>query len=182
MLKRIVILGPESTGKTTLCAALANHFGTSWVPEYAREHLTEQRSAYTEKDLLVIAQKQIEREDQLIQQWQQEKNESLSKQPIFIDTDLYVMKVWSEFVFNSCHPFILNGIVHRSYDLYLLCKPDLPWEKDALREYPDQNTRDRLYHHYKDAMVNQACPWKEIGGLNEHRIKQAIEAVHTLFK
>ncbi len=182
MLKKIVILGPESTGKTTLCTTLANHFGTLWVPEYARKHLTQHGPSYTEKDLLVIAQKQIEQEDQLIQQWQQDQRDLSSRQPIFIDTDLYVMKVWSEFVFNSCDRFILQGIVDRSYDLYLLCKPDLPWEKDALREYPDQSMRERLYHHYKDALVNQECPWKEIDGMHEARLEQAIAAVDGLFK
>ncbi|MEI9909616.1 MAG: AAA family ATPase [Bacteroidota bacterium] len=56
--------------------------------------------------------------------------------PLFIDTDMYVMKVWCEFVFGKCHRFVLDEIVKRNFDLYLLCNTDLPWVKDELREYP----------------------------------------------
>src|SRR5689334_8109792 len=65
---------------------------------------------------------------------------------LFIDTDMYVMKVWCEFVFGNCHRFILEQIVERKYDLYLLCNVDLPWVKDELREYPDLENRSKLYH------------------------------------
>ena len=63
---------------------------------------------------------------------------------LFIDTDMYVMKVWCEYVFGKCHQFILDEIVQRKYDLYLLCKPDITWVKDELREYPDEKIRIEL--------------------------------------
>ena len=69
---------------------------------------------------------------------------------LFIDTDMYVMKVWCEYVFNKCHNWILNRIAERKYDGYFLCNTDLPWVKDNLREYPDVETRNKLYHFYKD--------------------------------
>ena len=97
--------------------------------------------------------------------------------PLFIDTDMYVMKVWCEFVFGKCHRFILDEIIKRKYDLYLLCNIDLPWVKDELREYPDIESRKKLYHIYKDIMIK---PIGSLGGYQwyyEERIQKAITAV-----
>ena len=101
---------------------------------------------------------------------------------LFIDTDMYVMKVWCEFVFGKCHPMILNEIVTRKYNGYLLCKPDLPWVKDELREYADLVTRETLYHHYKDLLVNQVTPWFEVSGLYPDRIDGTVKWINTLLK
>ena len=90
------------------------------------------------------------------------------------------MKVWSEFAFGKCHRYILDQIGERKYDLYLLCKVDLPWVKDELREYPDPETRHQLYLIYTDIMVNQSIPFIEISGNYEERLKKAIEAVNDL--
>ena len=100
--------------------------------------------------------------------------------PLFIDTDMYVLKVWCEFVFGKCHHFILDQIIERKYDLYLLCNTDLPWVKDELREYPDLETREKLFEIYKDCMINQSTPWALIGGNAEMRLKTAIQAVDGL--
>ena len=99
---------------------------------------------------------------------------------LFIDTDMYVLKVWCEFVFDKCHHWILNQVVERKYDLYLLCNIDLPWVADELREYPDLESRARLYHHYKDIMINQPVPWVDISGNYEERLQKAITAVDTI--
>ena len=93
---------------------------------------------------------------------------------------MYVMKVWCEYVFGKCHQFILDSIVERKYDLYLLCNTDLPWVKDELREYPDLKTRDQLYHIYKDIMINQSTPWVDINGDYDERLQNAIKAVDQL--
>ncbi len=97
--------------------------------------------------------------------------------PLFIDTDMYVMKVWCEYVFNKCHNWILNRIAERKYDGYLLCNTDLPWVKDNLREYPDVETRNRLYHFYKDIMINQSVPWINISGNYKERLDKAINFI-----
>ncbi|HXB08920.1 MAG TPA: AAA family ATPase, partial [Puia sp.] len=102
---------------------------------------------------------------------------SAGRELLFVDTDLYVMKVWSEFVFGSCDAWILKQIARRQYDCYLLCRTDLPWAPDPLREYPEGSARDRLYHIYKDCLVNQSVPWAEIGGQGEARIAAGIAAV-----
>jgi nicotinamide riboside kinase len=92
------------------------------------------------------------------------------------------MKVWCEFVFGKCHQYILDQIVERKYDLYLLCNIDLPWVKDELREYPDIASRQKLFKIYKDIMVNQAVPWTDIRGEYDERLKRAIVATDMLLK
>jgi NadR type nicotinamide-nucleotide adenylyltransferase len=177
-IKKIVIIGPESTGKSTLCAQLAAHYNTLWVPEYAREYLEKNGPEYSYEDLLTIAKGQIDLEEKVCS-----NQLSVNYQPstVFIDTDLYVMKVWSEFVFNKCHNWILNKIAARKYDLYLLCDIDLPWIEDPLREYPDQKVREKLFHFYKDLMINQSTPWGIISGNYEERFEKAVRLVEESF-
>jgi NadR type nicotinamide-nucleotide adenylyltransferase len=170
--KKVVVLGPESTGKSTLCSQLADHYKTSWVPEFAREYLLNLGRPYQYDDLIIIARGQLQAEDEGL------KAETGSI--LFVDTDMYVMKVWCEFVFGKCHSFILDQIVERTYGLYLLCNTDLPWVKDELREYPDPVNRNILFRIYKDLMINQDTPWVEISGLDDERLLQAIKAVDKL--
>ncbi len=188
MIKKIVIIGPESTGKSTLCEKLAAHYNSTWIKEYAREYLIKNGTNYTFDDLLTIANGQIENEESGISDWEAANHQlsiinqpsTINQQPVFFDTDMYVMKVWCEFVFEKCHHWILNRIVERKYDLYLLCNIDLPWVKDELREYPDLITREKLYHHYKDILVNQNVPWVDISGGYAQRLDKAIRAVDIL--
>jgi NadR type nicotinamide-nucleotide adenylyltransferase len=169
--KKIVIIGPESTGKSTLCEALAAHYQTEWVREYAREYLEEHGMGYGYETLSVIARGQLALE---------EKGTSSSSDLLFIDTDLYVIKVWSEYVFGRCETWILDEIVRRRYDGYLLANTDLPWTNDPLREYPDPGIRERLFHIYKDLLINQSVPWAEVGGVGDERLDRAIGAVERL--
>ena len=185
-LKKIVIIGPESTGKSTLCEGLAAHYDTEWVQEYARGYMLAHGTAYSYDDLSTIARGQLALEDAAEAELGERKErkagaaELTGDRVLFIDTDLYVMKVWSEYVFGRCETWILKEIAARQYDGYLLCRTDLPWVKDELREYPDLATRERLYHIYKDILVNQNVPWVEIGGSADGRLKNAIEAVERL--
>src|SRR5687767_7274395 len=189
-LKKIVVIGPESTGKSTLCKQLASHYNTLWCPEFAREYLLKNGMDYTYDDLLHIANGQVALEEEYIQLAignSQLANSSpgseltaQSSKLLFIDTDMYVLKVWCEFVFDKCHRYILDQIVERKYDLYLLCNTDLPWVKDELREYPDLETREKLFEMYKDCMINQSTPWVIIGGNEEIRLKTARQSVDSL--
>jgi NadR type nicotinamide-nucleotide adenylyltransferase len=181
-MKKIVIIGPESTGKSTLCEKLATHYQTVWVKEYAREHLLQHGTDYSFENLLDVAKGQLAGEEAVINNRNAANLQpsTLNLKPIFIDTDMYVMKVWCEFVFEKCHHWILNRIIERKYDLYLLCNTDAPWVKDELREYPDLVTRQKLYQHYKDIMVNQDVPWIDICGNYEERLQKAIAAVDSL--
>jgi NadR type nicotinamide-nucleotide adenylyltransferase len=177
MVKKIVIIGPESTGKSTLCELLAAHYKTIWVKEYAREYLIKNGTDYTFENLLDVAKGQIAAEEKSVLQLA-----TINQQPstLLLDTDMYVMKVWCEFVFEKCHHWILNRIVERKYDLYLLCNIDLPWVKDELREYPDLKSREQLYHHYKDIMINQNVPWVNISGNYAERLQTAVTAIDNL--
>jgi NadR type nicotinamide-nucleotide adenylyltransferase len=190
MVKKIVIIGPESTGKSSLCKQLAEHYQTVWVEEYARQYLLKNGTQYTFENLLDIAKGQVASEESGVgslpagrQGWEVANKSKIGnlKSEIFIDTDMYVMKVWCEFVFEKCHHWILNRIAERKYDLYLLCNIDLPWVKDELREYPDLISRQKLYHYYKDIMLNQNVPWVDISGTYEERLEKAIVATDSLF-
>jgi NadR type nicotinamide-nucleotide adenylyltransferase len=175
-IKKVVIIGPESTGKSTLCENLAAHFKTIWVKEYAREYLLKNGTDYSFENLFEIATGQLHGEDEAI------KNLNNDCEIVFIDTDMYVMKVWSEFVFNKCDNRILNEILKREYDLYLLCNTDLPWAKDELREYPDNATREKLFLFYKEEMTEQQTPWVIINGIGEERLRNAIDAVEKIIE
>jgi NadR type nicotinamide-nucleotide adenylyltransferase len=186
-LKKIVVIGPESTGKSTLCEGLARHFlragPTDWVPEYAREYLQTHGMGYKYEDLTTIARGQLALEDSHAAALAGGRGDAPTQQAdglLFVDTDLYVMKVWSEYVFGRCETWILREIVQRKYDGYLLCRTDLPWATDPLREYPDFETRDRLFYIYKDLLVNQNVPWAEIGGTAGERLEHGVEAVKRL--
>ena len=197
MPKKIVIIGPESTGKSSLCQHLAEYYKTEWCPEYAREYLLKNGMNYSYNDLLTIAKGQIDLEEKY--QSLVVSRESLvdsrftipsaaeglpqarhDSRLLFIDTDMYVMKVWCEFVFGKCHRYILDQVASRKYDLYLLCDIDLPWVKDELREYPDLETRKKLYKIYLDLMINQETPWEVISGDHEQRFQKAVSVVEKL--
>ena len=202
MLKKIVTIGPESTGKSSLCKQLAKHYDTLWCPEYAREYLTIHGMDYTYEDLLTIAKGQVELEEKYESEIRSrgsgvkteaslltthDSRPTTAHSPLttrhsllFIDTDMYVMKVWCEFVFGNCHQFILDQIAKRKYDLYLLCDIDLPWTHDQLREYPEPGPRQQLYAIYKTIMQNQTTPWAEINGNYQERAQKAINAVEGL--
>lgn len=198
MIHKIVILGPESTGKSTLCELLAQHYNTLWCPEFAREYLTTHGMDYDFDDLLSIAKGQLALEKEYetmvdgqwsmvegsisgeAKRWVNVKTLRSQNHPplLFVDTDMYVMKVWCEYVFQQCHHFILNEIIQQTTNFYLLCKPDLPWAEDVLREYPDEKPRLELYQIYRDIMINQKVPWVEISGDYDARLEKAISAIN----
>ena len=147
---------------------------------------------YTYSDLLKIAKGQLAMEDEYLQfltgssesgaGTQNSELKTQNSKLLFIDTNMYVMKVWCEFVFGKCHPWITGQIAKRKYDLYLLCNTDLPWVKDELREYPDLETRDKLYHIYKNILTNQPVHWADISGSYEERLQKAVKAVDTVLR
>ena len=175
-LQKIVVLGPESTGKSTLSEALAKHYGVVDCKEYARQYLHENGTKYNFEDLLTIAKGQLTLEQAAIQKAEQLFIEQ-SKNKIVIDTNMYVMKVWCEYVFNNCHTYILDEINNRNYDLYLLCDIDLAWTPDEMREYPDEKPRQELFAIYKDILINQNTPWGIVSGAGDERTQNAIKLI-----
>ncbi len=170
--KKIVVIGPESTGKSTLSQQIAEALNTVYVPEYARNYLNDLGSPYAEEDLLAIAKEQLAGEDMLAQ---------TADKLLICDTDLYVIKVWSEHKYQRCDRSILEEIARRSYDLYLLTGIDMPWEDDPLREYPDDLMRRYFFHIYKDIVVHSGVPWTLIEGTPPERLQQALTAIRTRF-
>lgn len=175
-MKKIAVIGAESTGKSVLCRSLASHYGVFWCPEYARQYLLQYGREYTFNDLKCIAKGQLALEDQFIQRSLNE-----NKKMLFIDTEMYIMKVWYEYAYNRCPYYILEEIVNRTYDLYLLTDIDLPWEKDQLREYPDSESRRQLFHTYRDCLINQNTDWHLVSGQGAERIKNAIAILEHAF-
>jgi NadR type nicotinamide-nucleotide adenylyltransferase len=176
-IKRIAVIGPESTGKSTLSNELANFYGCFWVPEFAREYLEKKGPHYIAEDLFLIAEGQLQLEEKFLELSEKNQNNKL-----FFDTELNVIKVWSEFVFNQCDNRILNKIAEKKYDLYLLCNTDLEWTEDPLREYPDKNIREKLFHFYKDILENQSSPWIIISGNYEERMEKARKFIDANVK
>lgn len=167
--KRIAIIGPESTGKSTLSEDLAKRFGTFWVPEYAREYLENLGRPYEEADLLEIAKGQKFLEDKLTKE---------AKEYLFCDTTLVVIKVWSEHKYGRCDPWILDQLSKMQYDYFLLTDIDLPWEQDPLREHPHMRKYFfDLYHRYVE---ENRFPYQLIKGNREERLELAISAMSRI--
>lgn len=163
-MKKIAIIGPESTGKSTLAKGLAEYFQEPFVPEYGRKYLEENGSEYVMSDLLKISKGMLQEEQE------QAKN---ARQFLFCDTDLIMMKVWYEVKYGECHPFVLDKLSQKPYDFYFLCAPDLPWEADPLRENP--NIREELFCRYEKELQEYKLPFVKIEGHN--RTEMAIQAL-----
>ena len=169
--KRILILGPESTGKSTLAEKLAKHFAEPWVPEVAREYLENLDHPYAYVDLLQIGKQQMRTEDEMA---------GAAKNYLFCDTDLRVIQVWSQHRYGKVDPWVLEEIARRTYDLILLCAPDLPWQADPLREHPELEMREEFFAQYLQLTKQSGFPFKIIAGDPVKRISAAVEAIRSL--
>lgn len=170
---RISITGPESVGKSTLAAQLAAHYGTVFVPEYAREYLEAQGPGYhyTLLDLEAIAHAQLAEEDLSSLQ---------TRKLLFCDTDLLVLKIWAENAFGTCPDWILTTLARPRYALTLLLAPDLPWTPDPLREHPDPAQRWRFYDLYRLNLVQLNWGFISVSGPPAERLVVACAAVDAL--
>lgn len=171
MLKKIAIVGPESTGKTTLARSLATHYQAPWVAEYAREYLNKLNHPYTQADVEAIAKGQLKLEDE---------QAASTNNLIFIDTNLLVIKVWMDHAYGETPQWILDELATRQCDLYLLTHYNIPYEPDPLREHPE--LREYFFEIYQQELETMGVPFEVINGKPEERIKQAIKAIHTYTK
>jgi len=163
---KIIVTGPESSGKTTLCKEISNQFNIPFTTEYAREYLKNKGVNYNQSDLLEIAKGQFISEGGL--------NQQLSLQ----DTDLITIKIWSEYKYGNCDNWILEQIAKQKSEnrFYLLCKPDIPWKADPLRENP--TNREELFEIYKEELEKLKHNYVIIEG--EERIKNSISKISSL--
>lgn len=167
----LAVVGPESTGKTTFARSLAESWSVPWVEEAARAYLDE-HTHYEESDLLEIARNQW-----LLEQAGVAEAEC-RRVSLVLDTDLLVIKIWSEYRYRRCHPWILEHLHQAPKRLYLLTGTEVPWEPDPLRENP--HDREDIYQLYLSALVELQRPFLELKGSTETRIctlEQYLEGI-----
>ncbi len=168
--KRIVVLGPESTGKSELCQHLAHHYDTEWVPEYARFYLDRLDGEYQQHDLSSIAEGQLA--------WEDEKADYANKY-LVCDTNLIVIKIWSDHKYGSTAEWIKNELKERSYDFYLLNNIDIPWMPDPQREHPKM--RKHFFDIFKSYLEDHQLPYAIVSGIEGERKDCAVNAIDQHF-
>ena len=166
---KIVLTGPESTAKSTLCKYLSEKFNTICLYEYAREYVSKLDREYNYSDLEIIARKIFELEDEY---------ENKCDNFFFVDTSVIIMKVWFEVVYKKIPQWFSARITEYFADFYLLMKHDLPWIPDPLRENPGE-MRQKLFYIYKNELDNFGLNYAIIGGVGEERQKNAYKAVEN---
>ncbi|WP_299106541.1 ATP-binding protein [uncultured Tenacibaculum sp.] len=173
-LVKVVLFGPESTGKTTLSRQLARHYNTVWAPEFARDYLQEkwnnERTICEEKDILPIAKGQMQLENDLAKK---------ADKVLICDTDLLETKVYSEEYYGGfVDPLLDEAAVENSYDIYFLTYIDTPWEEDDLRDRPEQ--RLEMFNAFEKALKKYNRPYVLLKGDKQTRLKKAISIIDDL--
>jgi len=174
-LRKIVLYGAESTGKTSLAKALADYYETSWVPEYARDFLQEKYDNSGEicsyDDLIPIALGQIDLEEKAAKE--------TDKEIIFCDTNPLQTYYYGKAYFqNFEHPQLWEIATNRKYDFYFLTYIDTPWEEDDLRDKPEE--RLEMHQHFKKSLEENKLPYVVLKGNKNERLKQAIKQIDFL--
>lgn len=168
---KISLVGPECTGKSTLASLLAKYYDTVWVPEYAREYIDRLDRPYQESDLPTIAKGQVALEDEMIK---------MANRLLICDTDLTVIKIWSEHKYGACYPEVLELYNSRPYDLHILTGIDVPWDDDPQRENPQ--LRQFFYDTFKNELIQHGANFIEISGTHYERQKLAVKAIDELLE
>lgn len=166
-MKRVLVTGPESTGKTELVNWLADHFKGAVVHEYARDYIEGLDRPYTYEDVEHIARKQL----------LSYESKFTGKEWVFFDTWLMITKVWFEVVYKKVPHWLDGAIKEARFDLVLLCAPDLPWIADGVRENGGLE-RDRLFEQYKLELKRFGMEWEELRGTGEERFTKAEEIIY----
>ncbi|MEH6763605.1 MAG: ATP-binding protein [Aequorivita antarctica] len=173
---KVVLYGPESTGKTTLAKQLAEHYNTLWVPEYMREYLQKkwdsEKKLVSKEDLIPIANGQLKLEKEASQQV-----ENL----LICDTNLLELKVYSEYYYDGFCPLeIKNEATQDNYSIYLLTYVDTPWEQDILRDRP--NNRKEMFRIFEAELKKQNFPYQVLKGKEKERFENAVRIIDALLK
>lgn len=163
--KKIVLTGPESCGKTTLASQLAAHFSTVWASEYAREYLNTLGRYVIESDIPEIMKGHIKQEEYLTKE---------ANKILFLDTDLTVTKIYARHYFNNIPKELKEAEDSHSYDHYLLLKPDIPWVADWQRDAP--HLRNEFFSVFENEIKLKNTPYTIIEGDYNERLQKAILA------
>ncbi|MCB4806940.1 ATP-binding protein [Tamlana sp. 62-3] len=173
---KVVLFGPESTGKTTLSRQLARYYNSIWVPEYAREYLqnkwNNERKTCEADDLLPIAYGQMQLENELAQK---------TNTVLICDTDLLETKVYSDaYYVGSCDPILEKYALQNTYNLYFLTYIDTPWEGDDLRDKPER--REQMFKAFEDALIKYNRPYVLLKGNKTERLEIAVKHINKILK
>lgn len=173
---KVVLYGPESTGKTTLAEQLAEHYNTLWVPEFMREYLQRkwdsEKKLVTKEDLIPIANGQLNLEIEA-----SEQVENL----LICDTNLLELKVYSEYYYDGfCPSEIKNEATKINYSIYLLTYIDTPWEADDLRDRPEN--REEMFRIFEAELKKQGFPYEILKGNEKERFENAVRIIDSLLK
>lgn len=173
-LVKVVLFGPESTGKTTLSSQLARHYNTVWAPEFAREYLQDkwnnERKTCEQSDLIPIAEGQMGLENELARK---------ADKVLVCDTDLLETKVYSEEYYGGfVDPKLDEAAIANTYDIYFLTYIDTPWEADDLRDRPEQ--RLEMFKAFENALKKYNRPYVLLKGDKETRLKKAVAIIDAL--
>ena len=167
---RVVVTGSECTGKTSLAAALARHFGTFWVPEFARRFVEQAGRPPRYADVDAIARGQLALEDELARR---------AGELLVLDTDLLSTLVYSPHYFGDCPAWIEDAWRQRAGGLYLLAGIDLPWAaEDGFRDRGDR--RAEMHGLFRTALQDRGLTYRDVTGLHEARLETAVRAVEQL--
>jgi NadR type nicotinamide-nucleotide adenylyltransferase len=169
---RVVVTGPECTGKSTLTAQLAAHYQTTYIPEYAREYIENLSRPYTYDDVVKIAERQISEEDEFA---------SKANNILFYDTYLIITKVWFDVVYKLRPAWIDTVLKQQHIHLFLLCDTDIPWRPDKVRENGGI-MRKKLFRAYQQEIEKCGFSYAIINGKGEKRLQNGIKAVESMLK
>lgn len=166
---KILITGPESTGKSAMTSFLANYYQGLELQEYARSFLEKYGKGYTYETVIEIAKEQLKQRNLLLKE--REKS-------VFFDTDLLVCRIWLEHVYGRCPDWIIEASKDDVFDHILLMDIDLAWEEDPLREHPKE--REELFNRYKEALEASGRSFSIIGGKGDDRYERAKQIIDAL--
>jgi NadR type nicotinamide-nucleotide adenylyltransferase len=168
-IKKIVVLGAESTGKSTLCESLAKHYNTVFVPEYARAYFdVHDIEHYSIKDLEFIAKTQIALEADYVKK---------ANKVLFCDTSLITIKIWAFYKFNLIPDFVVNNIKSSDYHMYLITNNDVPWIADDQRK--NEVSREELFKCHQHEMQTLGIKYQVVKGVGKNRLQYAIDLINN---
>lgn len=171
-MKRIVITGAESTGKTTLTQSLSGYYGEPWSGEFVRDYVTRIQRNLGKDDLNAIAEGQFNCED---------IGRDKAKQCLFHDTNILSSILYAKHYFDTEIEWVQNTFLRRQYDLYLLCMPDIPWEADE-GQRESAEARQILHQKFKTTLDTLKLPYVEISGDAVARMSTAVQAIDALLQ
>jgi NadR type nicotinamide-nucleotide adenylyltransferase len=170
-IQKIAIVGPESTGKSTISPMLAEHYDTVWVPEYAREYCEKLTAPCTWEDEINMFRGQLELEKKLLPK---------ANKILICDTTFITVKIWSDQMFGKAPQEVLDELPKHTYDFYLLMNIDLPWENDPLRDFP--HLREHFMEVWHQELQALGAKYEVISGTNAQRFRNAVKAIDHFLK